>query len=201
MSTTSDQLDLFEFEEDDKDLRREHHLAHKRAKRKQYAKADYRRRGSNQIPVRNGMPFVIVPEVAPLIRELCDLCAIECPPEEGRVVKGQPGVGVLAARAALILKKPEAAVARRLYAIVHQKQLFTNAALIEALLMAMGAEHDYQYRYGEWPSCRADALERVSLDAEYAGKKVSPTKLLARANRLYEKGVRKALKHAPEVSQ
>ena len=196
--STSEQLNLDDFWEAQKQKAKE-----ARRERRRNHKTNYRLTNpiGRQVPVKNGVPFCIVPEVAPLIRELCDLCAIECPPEDDRCVRGQAGVQTLAARVALIIGKTEAGALRRLHQVIHQKQLFINASFVEACLMAMDVEHEYRDRYGEWPSSRADALERVSLEAEFAGKQLSPTRLLAKANRLYEKGVRKALKHAPEVQQ
>lgn len=189
------QLDLFGFEEEDEQTKKRR-LRNER--RRRAGSAGYRT--CKFAPVTSDT-FAIVPEVAPILRELADICAVECPPENGwPPAKGYPGIGVLAARAALVLKIKEEAVLRRLHAVIHKKQLFINAPFIEGCLMAMDVEHKYAGRYSEWPANRAVALERVSLDAEYAGKQLSPTKLLDKANRLYEKGLRKALKHAPEVT-
>jgi hypothetical protein len=191
--TVIDQLDLFEFEEEDGKTAPT--PKRKRIKKK-YGPPDYRTKKLNPVPVRRGMPFCIVPEVAPILREVAKQAAIEAGIEEQHDTAA--GTYILAARAALVLKCSEATAVRRLYSVLYKKQLFINAAFVEACLMAMDLEREFQY--SEWPSCRADALERVSLEAEYAGKKLSPTKLLGKANRLYEKGVRKAHKRAVEVT-
>jgi len=201
--STSDQLDLFEFEEEEFDLvafeaaEKQAALERRRARRRANSKADYRTTKFNAVPVKNGMPFVIVPEVAPILASLADTAAREAGWEVDETGKAANGIYILAARAAVVMGKTEAAVVRRLHAVIHKRQLFINAEFVEGCLMAMDAEHEFQY--GEWPSCRADALERFSIEAEMAGKNVSPSRLLAKANRLYDKGLRKALKHAPEV--
>lgn len=192
MSSTIDQLDLFEFEDDDAGEPRLPSVKKKR----EHKPADYRyiRYG---VPGKNGMPYCIVPEVAPILQELAHRCWLETGQDKELPDRALSGVTILGCRAALILGVKESAAIRRLHAVVHRRQLFINAAFIEACLMAMDAEHDYTY--SEWPQCRADALEKVSLDAESAGKNLSPDKLLKKANRLYEKGYRKALKRFPEV--
>lgn len=196
--TVIDQLDLFEFDEMGGAA-----PAAPPKKKKRCGPADYRR-SMQGVPVPNGQPFVIVPEVSPILREVAALAAAEQSEDFAQGTRTKEGavegVGIIAARAALILGQTEAAVTRRLYAIVHNKQLFAKATFVEACLMTMDLEREYEGRYGEWPSCRADALEKVSIEAEYKGQKLSPDKLLSKANQLYEKGVRKALKHAPEVT-
>lgn len=199
MSSTVDQLDLFA--DDDFDLEAfeaaeaEAARERKRAKRRQWGKPNYRKKLAT-VPVKGGVPFVIVPEIAPILEGLASLAAREAglKDNDGEI----SGISILGARAAIVMQKNEDSVVRRLHAVIGKAQLFINAPFVEACLMAMDAEHEH--RYGEWPSSRADALERVSIAAEMAGKNVSPSRLLAQGNRLYEKGLRKALKHAPEVN-
>ena len=162
--------------------RREYRRNHKLDPRKEF----------KSVPVRGGMRFCIAPEVAPIIEILAARCAEESPDPPG---KGLKGIYTLAARAAVVMKKNPESIVRRLYSVVNKKQLFVAADFVECVLLSMDAE--YEFQYGEWPSCRADALEIV---ADFAEGKHGPDKLLKRANRLYEKGVRKALKHAVELN-
>ena len=171
---------------------KEQKLARKREYRRNH-KTDYRKFNWN-VPTR-GKPFAIVPEVSPILKELADLCGREAGFEEGNGVKG---ITVLAARAAVVMGQKTDSIHRRLYSIINNKQLFVSADFVECCLMALDAEHDYHY--GEWPARRGAALERITIEAEISGKKMSQRKQLAKANRLYEKGVRKALKRAVEVN-
>jgi hypothetical protein len=149
------------------------------------------------VPTKDGAtPFVIVPEISPHLARLVELAGKEAGLEDRE--DESTGIYILGARVALILNQKPDSVVRRLYSVLHHRQLFINATFVEACLMAMDAEHEVQY--GEWPCTRAAALERVSIEAEMAGKKLSPTKLLGRANRLYEKGVRKAYGRVCEVT-
>lgn len=189
--STSEQLNLLPAF-----LSPEERKARKREWRREH-KTDYRKFNGN-VPTR-GVPFVIVPEIAPIFAKLADQCGKEAGFDEDKQKDNSSnGITILAARAAVVMKKKESGVHRRLYAIINKKQLFVNANFVECVLASMDAEHDFTY--GEWPSRREAALERVSIEAELKGEKVSPSKLLARANRLYEKGVRKALKRAVEVT-
>lgn len=141
-------------------------------------------------------PFVIAPKIAPHLIALAEKAGLEA----GLERRGKDelfGINVLAARAATILGVRTDSLVRRLWDVMMYRTLFTNARLVEACLMAMDAEHEVQY--AEWPSSKAQALERVSIEAELRGKKVSPDKLLAQANDLYYKGVRRAFRRAGEL--
>lgn len=201
-----DQLDLLEGDDEEFDVeafwaqKKEEAKERKRQRRREAGKPSYRK---VSIPCKDGLPFVIAPQVAPHLRRLAEVAGKEAGVEEQGEHEIQ-GIYILAARTAIVLSKAQKrevdpdSVARRLRAVINKTQLFVNATLVEACLMAMDAEHEVPY--GEWPATRAAALERVSIEAEVKGKKVSPSKLLARANRLYEKGVRKAYRRACEVS-
>lgn len=168
-------------------------LARKREWRRNH-KADFRKFNGTP-PIKEGMAFAIVPEVAPILKDLAEMCAREANQdlEEGQI----NGIYILAARAAIVMKKQPQSVARRLNAIVNKRQLFVNAEFVECCLMAMDVEHEIVF--GQWPSRLGDAIDAVAFDAELKGKKLSPDRCLAKANQLYEKGIRKALKRAPEV--
>ena len=193
MSITSDQLDLFDFEEEDNVLTEEQKIEARRKYRREH-KSDPRK--ITAIPIKNGERYCIVPEVAPIIDELARRAARDIAQEEatGEAANGLTGINILAARAAVVMRKKEQSVVRRLYAISKKRQLFISTNFVEACLMAMDAEHEFEY--GVWPSCRADALEIV---ADFAEGRYGPDKLLKKANRLYDKGLRKALKRSVEL--
>ena len=178
--TLEEQLAREQFERDEK--RREYRRTHKSNPRKITA-----------IPVKNGRRYCIVPEIAPIVEELARRAARDIE-QSTEYWKGLAGIGVLAGRAAIVMGKKEESVVRRLYSITKRRQLFIETSFFEALLMAMDAEHEFEY--GVWPSCRADALEIV---ADLAEGRYGPDKLLKKANRLYDKGLRKALKRSTEL--
>jgi len=165
---------------------------------KERQRREYRRnhksdpRKIKAVPIRNGERYCIVPEVAPILRELAERAARDVAQEEAN--HGLTGINILAARAAVVMRKNEQSVVRRLYAVTKNRQLFISTQFVEGVLMAMDAEHEFEY--GVWPSCRADALEIV---ADFAEGKYGPDKLLKKANQLYEKGLRKALKRSTEL--